>query len=236
MSSTSYEDLRKQARRIENEIDLNLISFCKLCAGKHEFHNKGDDSLTEPLLASERGRNVEAASLEIEALLQQLKAVNEQMSDIPPSTTGFAQHTLQRHREILADYTSEFNKTLENYRARKNKEDLMNSVRTEKNYKPGTSSGLNRRMDLYLKENEHIKSSSRLVDDQISIAVETREELMSQRLTMKKLQTRLHDVSNRLPIVNSLLYRINFRRRRDSFIVGVVVFICTILLLTALFH
>ncbi|XP_073999037.1 golgi SNAP receptor complex member Gos28 [Rhodnius prolixus] len=234
MSSTSYEDLRKQARRLENEIDLNLISFCKLCAGKVE-NDKGE-GVTEPLLASERGRDVEAASLEIEGLLLQLKAINEQMSEMPINSTGFAQHTLQRHREILADYSSEFNKTLDNYRARKNKEDLLRNVRTDMNYKPSTSSGLNRRMDLYLKENEHIRSSSRLIDDQISIAVETREELMSQRLTMKKLQTRLHDVSSRLPIVNSLLHRINFRRRRDSFIVGLVVFICTILLLTALFR
>lgn len=53
------------------------------------------------------------------------------MSEMPINSTGFAQHTLQRHREILADYSSEFNKTLDNYRARKNKEDLLRNVRTD---------------------------------------------------------------------------------------------------------
>lgn len=79
-------------------------------------------------------------------------------------------------------------------------------------------------------------SSDRMVDDQISIAVETRDHLVSQRLTFKRLQTRMHDLSSRFPVVNSLLQRINIRKRRDSLILGLVVGICTILLLLYAFH
>nr|CAD7404713.1 unnamed protein product [Timema cristinae] len=150
-----------------------------------------------------------------------LSQLNEQMGEISSSQTNTSSgviHTMQRHREILQDYKQEFHKTRSNYQARREKEELLKSVRKDiDSYK---SSGLNRRMDLYLKENEHIRSSDRLIDDQISIAVETRDHLVSQRLTFKRFQTKINDISNRFPVVNSLLQRINIRKRRDSIIIG----------------
>lgn len=82
----------------------------------------------------------------------------------------------------------------------------------------------------------HDCSSDRLLDEQINIAVDTRDHLVSQRLTFKRLQTRINDISNRFPVVNSLLQRINFRKRRDSIILGLVIGICTILLLMYAFR
>lgn len=82
----------------------------------------------------------------------------------------------------------------------------------------------------------HDCSSDRLLDEQINIAVDTRDHLVSQRLTFKRLQTRINDISNRFPVVNSLLQRINFRKRRDSIILGLVIGVCTVLLLMYAFR
>jgi Golgi SNAP receptor complex protein 1 len=79
-------------------------------------------------------------------------------------------------------------------------------------------------------------SSDRLLDEQINIAVDTRDHLVSQRLTFKRLQTRINDISNRFPVVNSLLQRINFRKRRDSIILGLIIGVCTMLLLMYAFR
>lgn len=231
----TWEDLRKQARKLENEIDLKLVSFSKLGTGSGGVY-KNSDSDAEPLLSTEH--MFESVSLEIEQLLAKLTTINEKLGDIGSSEQGSGaamMHTLQRHREILQDYTQEFRKTQQNYRARREREDLLHSVRKDiDSYK--SSSGLNRRMDLYMKENEHIRNSDRLVDDQISIAMETREHLVSQRLNLKRLQTRMHDLSSRFPVVNNLLQLINFRKRRDSLILGLVVGVCTFLLLLYAFH
>ncbi|KAJ9583046.1 hypothetical protein L9F63_022611 [Diploptera punctata] len=237
LGANSWEDLRKQARQLENEIDLKLVSFSKLGTGHGGIGYKAESADTVPLLSGEH--MFETMALEIEQLLSKLSMLNERLGEVsssqaaPPSSA--LQHTLQRHREILQDYTQEFRKTQENYRARREREDLLNTVRKDiDNFK--TSSGLNRRMDLYLKENEHIRSSDRLLDEQINIAVETREHLMSQRLTFKRLQTKINDISNRFPVVNSLIQRINFRKRRDSIILGLVISACTVLLLLYAFH
>nr|CAD7573726.1 unnamed protein product [Timema californicum] len=223
-----WENLRKQARQLENEIDLKLVSFSKLGTGHSSPKLESEDTVL--LLSGEH--MFETMALEIEQLLAKLSQLNEQMGEISSSQTNTSSgvlHTMQRHREILQDYKQEFHKTRSNYQARREKEELLKSVRKDiDSYK---SSGLNRRMDLYLKENEHIRSSDRLIDDQISIAVETRDHLVSQRLTFKRFQTKINDISNRFPVVNSLLQRINIRKRRDSIIIGLLIGICTVLLL-----
>lgn len=40
-------------------------------------------------------------------------------------------HTLQRHKDILQDYTQEFRKTQQNYQARKERENLLYSVKKD---------------------------------------------------------------------------------------------------------
>lgn len=79
-------------------------------------------------------------------------------------------------------------------------------------------------------------SSDRLVNEQIAIAMEAREHLTSQRHSLKRLQTRFNDISNRFPIINSLVQRINLRKKRDSIIVGLIVALCTFLMLLYIFR
>lgn len=43
-------------------------------------------------------------------------------------------YMVQRHKEILQDYLQEFNKTQANYKARKEREDLLRSVRNDIRY------------------------------------------------------------------------------------------------------
>ncbi|XP_014612958.1 PREDICTED: Golgi SNAP receptor complex member 1 isoform X2 [Polistes canadensis] len=172
-------------------------------------------------------------ALEIETLLSKLFTVNEKMSELQPNGAAML-HTMQRHKEILKDYKLEFSKIRNNFAIRKDREDLLGSVRKEiDNYK--TTSGLNRR-EMYLKENQHIHNSDRLINDQISIAMETREHLITQRQAFKRIQTRFNDISNRFPAVSSLLQRINLRKRRDSLILGIIIGFCTFLMLLYAFY
>ena len=70
-----------------------------------------------------------------------------------------------------------------------------------------------------------------LIDDQISIAMEARDTLVNQRQTFKAIQTKLNDLSNRFPMVNNLVQRINLRKRRDAIILAVVIGLCLSFLL-----
>nr|XP_023023562.1 Golgi SNAP receptor complex member 1 [Leptinotarsa decemlineata] len=141
----SYEDLRKQARQLENEIDLKLVAFSKLGAGINTPLSNNDD--TVPLLSEED--TFETMSLEIEQLLNKLILVNERLSEQPVSGAAML-HTIQRHKDILADLSREYRKTNLLRESRRHREDLLRGSETFR------TDGVNNRRDMYLKENQHI--------------------------------------------------------------------------------
>ncbi|GAB1296482.1 Golgi SNAP receptor complex member 1 [Apodemus speciosus] len=109
-TSNYWEDLRKQARQLENELDLKLVSFSKLCTSySHGGARDGgrDSSDTTPLLnGSSQDRMFETMAIEIEQLLARLTGINDKMAEYThnagvPSLNAALMHTLQRHRDIL---------------------------------------------------------------------------------------------------------------------------------------
>ncbi|XP_016880863.1 Golgi SNAP receptor complex member 1 isoform X3 [Homo sapiens] len=235
--SMTTTDLRKQARQLENELDLKLVSFSKLCTSySHSSTRDGRrdrySSDTTPLLnGSSQDRMFETMAIEIEQLLARLTGVNDKMAEYTnsagvPSLNAALMHTLQRHRDILQDYTHEFHKTKANFMAIRERENLMGSVRKDiESYKSGSGVN-NRRTELFLKEHDHLRN----------IAMATKENMTSQRGMLKSIHSKMNTLANRFPAVNSLIQRINLRKRRDSLILGGVIGICTILLLLYAFH
>lgn len=69
------------------------------------------------------------------------------------------------------------------------------------NSNSGVGATINRR-DTYMKESGHLHNSHNLINDQINIAIETREHLNSQRQYLKRVQTRFNDMANRFPLIN----------------------------------
>ncbi|NXW19838.1 GOSR1 protein, partial [Circaetus pectoralis] len=234
-------DLRKQARQLENELDLKLVSFSKLCTSYSSTRDGRRDrysSDTTPLLnGSSQDRMFETMAVEIEQLLGKLTGINDKMAEYTnsagvPSLNAALMHTLQRHRDILQDYTHEFHKTKANFLAIRERENLLGSVRKDiESYKSGSGVN-NRRTELFLKEHEHLRNLFSFS----SIAMATKENMTSQRGMLKSIQSKMNTLANRFPAVNSLIQRINLRKRRDSLILGGIIGICTILLLLYAFH
>uniref|UniRef100_A0AAA9SBX6 Golgi SNAP receptor complex member 1 n=1 Tax=Bos taurus TaxID=9913 RepID=A0AAA9SBX6_BOVIN len=177
-TSNYWEDLRKQARQLENELDLKLVSFSKLCTSySHSSARDGRrdrySSDTTPLLnGSSQDRMFETMAIEIEQLLARLTGINDKMAEYTssagvPSLNAALMHTLQRHRDILQDYTHEFHKTKANFVAIRERENLMGSVRKDiESYKSGSGVN-NRRTELFLKEHDHLRNSDRLIEETI---------------------------------------------------------------------
>ena len=94
MKNCWFPALRKQARHLENDIDLKLVAFNKVGAGSTGSPTTQD---TSPLL----GEHVyDTLSVEIEQMLDKLSSINEKMAELP-NTGAAIIHTIQRHREIL---------------------------------------------------------------------------------------------------------------------------------------
>ncbi|KAM4546388.1 Golgi SNAP receptor complex member 1 [Fundulus heteroclitus] len=241
-SSNYWEDLRKQARQLENELDLKLVSFSKLCTS---YRSSGHDQQPRDSRSESFGpfqdNMLKAMTSEVEQLLTKLSAVNDKMAEYTNTPGALSHnaalmHTLQRHRDILQDYAHEFQKTKSNFLTLREREDLLGSVHRDiESYKSSTGVN-NRRTEIFLKEHEHLRNSNSLIDNAISIAMATKENITFQRGMLKSIQTRVTTLANRFPAINNLIQKINLRKRRDSLILGGVIGICTILLLLYTFH
>uniref|UniRef100_A0A8C5GXF4 Golgi SNAP receptor complex member 1 n=1 Tax=Gouania willdenowi TaxID=441366 RepID=A0A8C5GXF4_GOUWI len=230
-------DLRKQARKVENELDLKLVSFSKLCTSySSESSRPRSDSY-----GSSHDNMLVVMTTELEQLLATLSAVNDKMAEYTSTTGTFSYgaamtHTLQRHRDILQDYTREYHKTKMNFFSLREREDLLGSVHRDIESMKSSSGVNNRRTEIFLKEHEHLRNSDRLLDNAISIAIATKGNITFQRGMLKSIQTRVTTLAHRFPAINGLIQKIHLRKRRDSLILGGVIGVCTILLLLYTFH
>uniref|UniRef100_A0AAQ4RS90 Golgi SNAP receptor complex member 1 n=1 Tax=Gasterosteus aculeatus aculeatus TaxID=481459 RepID=A0AAQ4RS90_GASAC len=228
--------------QLENELDLKLVSFSKLCTSYSSSSNRDQrsrDSRSDSVGSSQD--MLVSMTTELEQLLANLTAVNDKMAEYTNSPGASSHnaalmHTLQRHRDILQDYTLELHKTKSNFFSLREREDLLGSIHRDiESYK--SSAGVNnRKTELILKEHEHLRNSDSLIDNAISIAIATKENITFQRGMLKSIQTRVTTLANRFPVINNLIQKINLRKRRDSLILGGVVGVCTVLLLLYFFH
>ena len=100
--SGNWEGLRKQARALENDIDLKLVTFSKL--GTNYSRAQSQESDKQPLLNSD-DTGLDSLQSEIDSMLASLSQVNEEMSGyaagVGEARSAAIHHTLQRHSEIL---------------------------------------------------------------------------------------------------------------------------------------
>lgn len=84
--------------------------------------------------------------------------MNERLLDYA-SASAAADHTRQRHRDILKGYRQEFTKIEENHQMRVERESLLGGGGIAA--LGGSNSGLSRR-DMYLKENQHVHKYAKM--------------------------------------------------------------------------
>jgi len=228
-----WEELRREARQIENEIDAKLLVLSR--HGSKEIKPYDEDSDKAPLLSADSTDVFERICTELEQLLARLTDVNTRMSQYsePQMKTPSATYTLQRHRDILKDYSKEFNKTKSNIVTQREREQLLKPS-TNADLK-GFSNQSKRSTDILMKEQDHIRNSENLVDEQINIAIRSRETIRNQHKALKAIQTQMTTLANRFPIIGSLIHRINVKKKKDTIILGCVIGVCLFLLLLYMF-
>ncbi|CAG8483806.1 8421_t:CDS:2 [Ambispora leptoticha] len=195
-SQLSWEFLRKQARQLENEIEQKLTSYSKIATSVGRNSRIVDGGVGSGNAAA--GNSNEAMELELDELLKKLSMVVNSMAEVVdrPTTVPTSpsiMHMLQRHRDILYDYTKEFKKTRANIQAARNHADLLSSVREDiSSFKSGVSS----ETDYFLSERGRIENSHRMADMVLEQAFATREEFGRQGATLLNINKRIAGVTS----------------------------------------
>ncbi|KAG0308659.1 hypothetical protein BGZ97_013307 [Linnemannia gamsii] len=229
----SWDTLRKEVRQIETEIESKLTALSKLAV-------RNGSASAPPQAAAGAGApgagaaaaNGEELEANIEELLEKLSRTVDAMSghlDSQTQTNGQAPlsmtHLLQKHRDILHDYTKEYRKTRQNVRAARDHAQLLTSVRDDiSSFKNGGMSA----SDYLLNERSRIDGSHNLADSALEQAYATRDDLDRQRSILLSVNQRINNVATQLPSVGQLIGKIQSRKNRDNVILSCVIGSCVV--------
>ncbi|KAG8941046.1 hypothetical protein FRC04_004825, partial [Tulasnella sp. 424] len=157
-SASRYDNLRKQSHTLESLVQSKLSAYARLASTvtRSADLEAGSSSI-------DRLRDAEN---EVEGLIDKLRETHEEMAaqlndaTSPPSQSML--HAVQRHRDVLQDYTRDFGRTKTNVQAALDKANLLGDVRNDINsYKAAHSSVT----DALLDERGRIDSSHRMIDE-----------------------------------------------------------------------
>ncbi|GAB4850488.1 Golgi SNAP receptor complex member 1-1 [Ancistrocladus abbreviatus] len=211
--NTSWDSLRKQARKLEAQLDEQMNLYRKLVATKVDTADNDIES-------------------GIELLLKQLQQVNSQMQAwVSSGGSEMVSHTLTRHQEILQDLTQEFYRLHSSLRAKQEHASLLQNFREFDMSKMDLEEGGATVEQALLKEHASISRGTGQMDSVISQAQSTLGALVLQRSTFGGINSKLSNVSSRLPTVNQILASIKRKKSMDTIILSLVASVCTFLIL-----
>ncbi|KAF8204024.1 hypothetical protein BJ912DRAFT_223524 [Pholiota molesta] len=222
---SSYDQLHRQCRTLENLFDSKLTSYSQLVAA---ISRPGQD--IEASGSGERWRDLE---LELDDLSAKLEEINEQLGEMarnPELMSNSMLRAIQRHKELQQDNMRELKRTKTNVKHALDQANLLSGVRNDIDaYKSSAADSL-------LAERGRIDSSHQMTDTVIEQAYETRSEFSRQRTSLAGINNRMVQVIGTMPGINNLVGMIKSRRRRDSIIMGVVIGVCCIIILSYLWN
>ncbi|KAG0291096.1 hypothetical protein BGZ96_005498 [Linnemannia gamsii] len=226
----SWDTLRKEVRQIETEIESKLTALSKLAVRNGSA--PAPQAAAGAPGASAAAANGEELETNIEELLEKLSRTVDAMSghlDSQTQSNGQAPlsmtHLLQKHRDILHDYTKEYRKTRQNVRSARDHAQLLTSVRDDiSSFKNGGMSA----SDYLLNERSRIDGSHGLADSALEQAYATRDDLDRQRSTLLSVNQRINNVATQLPSVGQLIGKIQSRKNRDNVILSCVIGSCVV--------
>ncbi|XP_044479599.1 Golgi SNAP receptor complex member 1-1-like isoform X3 [Mangifera indica] len=213
---SSWDALRKQARKLEAQLDEQMNSYRKFVSTK--VSTKVDSA----------GNDLESG---IDRLLKQLQQVNIQMQDwVSSGGSEMVSHTLTRHQEILQDITQEFYRLRSSLKAKQEHASLLEDFREFDRSRLDFEEGVGSTEQALLKEHRSISRSAGQMDSVVSQAQTTLGALVLQRSTFGGINSKLSNVRSHLPSVNNILSAIKRKKSMDTIILSLVASVCTFLI------
>ena len=245
--STAWEELRKEARKLENEIDANLASLSKLAGvgtnnattstssgggmsgsgGYNQYPNTATNKIEGnfDVIASKEG--------EIEALLTRLSDVTRALASSIHSGANASSdtrtHTLARHRDVAKEFNHEFSRMKDYIEQEREHASLLQGRHRGSNGALGGGDESN--SSAAMRERNSILSSSIAVDDAIGVAQNTASALYEQRGIFNNTISALATAGSKFPVVNNLLVAIKRKKNKDAIVLSAVCAICSALVL-----
>lgn len=216
-----WEDLRREARKLEGELDVKLAAYGKLCSS-YDGASSATDKISKQKAA------------EIESLLQRLSDVNHDMSGVISGAADSRSHTLARHRDILTDLTQEFRRLDSQLGAARDRAELLAGGSENMPLLSVQVHGQSPTGQL-LRERTTLSTSTTYVDNMLEQAQSVSRSLLEQRRIFTNVQDKLGVIGEKFPAIGGLLNAIRRRKSKDTLVLSGVIAACLVFTLIYLF-
>jgi Golgi SNAP receptor complex protein 1 len=212
------EEIRKDIKKLEQEIDNKLFTYSN-------FSEKIEQLTTEEenIISFEEGKDISPLAYleELEILIKKLVELNKKLNE---SNTTIS--IIDHHRSKLDDFLKEY-KILKN-----NINQAWKRVQLFKGRKLlDTSPEKNINIDNLIRERNSIHNSNIMVNDLLSQAQFTKDQLNEQTRTLMGTGLKVKGVGRQLPDLQSLMNKIKNKKNRNTVILSFVIASCIFFLL-----
>lgn len=214
MSST-FAQLRTKTLGLENQLSGKLAYYSEFATAPGS-RPSSDETRTKE---------------QIEALLTQMTATCAEMQriiDSDPSISTSKMQQVSRHKENLNQFRLDYARVGNTIQEERNRLNLMSSIRDDIQDRQDIDGGDSNAY--MMDERLRIDRQHGIVDGLLAQVLETRDDILSQRSTLRNMGNKLQRSLATMPGINVLLGKINTRRRRDQIIIASVITFCIILL------
>lgn len=172
----------------------------------------------------------DAAAHDVDATLQQLeqtvRTMQERGASLPPASSAL--RVTERFQSVATEKRRTLQRLQADFRRRRERLELVPNVQRDlKAY--GDDAGVR----LLMEEQQALRHTAARVNNILEEASETHGAMRRQRERFDSMGDRLVQIAERVPVIQSVLRRVDARRRRHVVILGLVIGLC--LLLTVVF-
>ncbi|CUS10628.1 unnamed protein product [Tuber aestivum] len=221
-TSSSWGQLRQQARALESQTD-NLF---------HTYSSFVSSPAAKP---SEAELQTES---QLQEILQKRETVVSSLSRLLNSETTLTSsatrlQNLSLHRSTLSDHRREFVRLKGTISESRSRTHLLSSVRDDINAFRSASRIEEGRSeaDYMLDERDRIDNSHNVADSVLSQAYAIQSDFMDQRQLLGNINRRIVHSASQIPGINTIIAKINTRKKRDSVILAGLIAACFLMML-----
>lgn len=216
---TSWAQLRTSLRSLEGQTDAALRTYSGLvltCTASPSDLERATEAQIQDFMRTREGCIV---------------SLQRVLDSEGVAAGGTKLHHLQRHREVLSEHQQEFSRIRSDIGHARNQTNLMSSVKNDIDaYRSGSGDPESMENDYMLQERSRLDHSHHMTDSVLSQAYETREEFGRQRQLLSQMNRRIMQSVSKIPGINTVISKINTRKKRDSLIMACLISFCMLML------
>ncbi|KAF8474732.1 snare region anchored in the vesicle membrane C-terminus-domain-containing protein [Kalaharituber pfeilii] len=216
--ASGWAQLRQQARSLESQTEKLFQNYSSLASSSLPL-NPSDEEVRMEQQIQDILQKRECTIASLSRTLESESAVNSSAAKL---------QNLVRHKEVLAEHNKEFTRIKNNIHSARERANLLSSVRNDIDQYHSSS---REDADYLLDERRRLDNSHNMADSVLSQAYAINESFASQRAMLGNINRRVMHAASQIPGINTIISKINTRKKRDSIILGMLISLCFLMVI-----